>query len=399
VRVPNLKVPQALDPLHGGGIRRRTVVLLLAAFALIVVGGIGLGVVTSGYQKTNGGEVGVVRNGGPLDNNRIRQVIEPASSLTWTGAFSTTHPYPAQQRFYTITADQTRGDRTGVDVVRIPTSDGVDVGIEGTIYFTLTLDHASLRTFDDKFGTCSFRGSDGTNRHAYDGDDGWSTFTDQPSSTGGDHRQGAASTCSGHQATRGPDGQRCKTPRTSSSRTGGHHGGQRQGTHAAQTVAEEEEHWADLPRRPAPTPRRPVAPGAFQSRPRDAGRHPGPTLTCTRDFSTARAALRSPASTAHGRVVAAPGQHRESQRCAAGAPTGRSRSPGPSTLVHLAASTTRAARGQRPRRGKRESTSSGATPTSPDTATSTYLDDALRGLVTVTGNCAPQMHQAGRHAR
>jgi hypothetical protein len=148
----------------------------------VVLGVVGLVVLIGlfhGLTKTNGGEVAVLRNGGPFDNRRTRQVIDPASGITWTGWWSQIHKYPAQQRFYTITAENGRGDRPGVDVVHTPTSDGVNVGIEGTIYFQLTLDHAALRQFDDKFGTRKFRGLDGVIRAAYDGDDGWSGFLDQ----------------------------------------------------------------------------------------------------------------------------------------------------------------------------------------------------------------------------
>ena len=106
--------------------------------------------VVTGFDKTSGGEVGVVRNGGPLDNNKIRQVIQPASNLTWTGLWSSTHKYPSQQRFYTITSDDKGGDRPGVDVVRVPSSDGVDMGLEGTLYFSLSTEEASLReTFQE----------------------------------------------------------------------------------------------------------------------------------------------------------------------------------------------------------------------------------------------------------
>jgi regulator of protease activity HflC (stomatin/prohibitin superfamily) len=66
-----------------------------------------------------------------------------------------------------------------VDVVTVPSSDGVNMGIEGTLYFTLNLDHESLKQFDNKFGTRKFRGLDGTSRYAYEGDDGWSGFLDQ----------------------------------------------------------------------------------------------------------------------------------------------------------------------------------------------------------------------------
>jgi regulator of protease activity HflC (stomatin/prohibitin superfamily) len=154
----------------GGGIA------LVVVFIFLLVLAVGL---ISSYDKTNGGEVAVVRNGGAFDNNRIRQVIDPASGLTYTGMWSHVHKYPAQQRFYTITSNSGNGDRPGVDVVHTPTSDGVDVGIEGTLYFTLNLDHPALRTFDDKYGTRKFRGLDGTARYAWQGDDGWSGFLDQ----------------------------------------------------------------------------------------------------------------------------------------------------------------------------------------------------------------------------
>jgi len=83
-----------------------------AVGVLVVIAAItGVVMVATGFDKTQGGEVAVVRNGGPLDNHKIRQVIEPASSLTWTGLWSSSHKYPAQQRFYTITSDSGRGDR------------------------------------------------------------------------------------------------------------------------------------------------------------------------------------------------------------------------------------------------------------------------------------------------
>lgn len=132
-----------------------------------------------GFERTSGGEVAVIRNGGMLDNNRIRQIIDPASGLTWIGWWSHTHRYPAQQRFYTITSSAERGDRAGVDVVTVPSSDGVNMGIEGTLYFSLNTDHAVLRDFDDKFGTRTFTGADGKPRFVYDGDEGWSAFLDQ----------------------------------------------------------------------------------------------------------------------------------------------------------------------------------------------------------------------------
>lgn len=142
----------------------------------LIIGAIAL---FGGYSKTNGGDADVVRNGGPLDNTAIRQVLQPNSPRTWTGLFSSDHKYPAQQRFYTITSDPSRGDKSGVDVVQVPTSDGVDVGIEATIYFTLNTDPVVLRDFDNRYGTRTFTGVDGNSNHAWESDEGWRNFLDQ----------------------------------------------------------------------------------------------------------------------------------------------------------------------------------------------------------------------------
>jgi regulator of protease activity HflC (stomatin/prohibitin superfamily) len=153
----------------------RTALAVVAAIIALplLVGGI------TGLESTDAGVVTVVRDGGPLDDNQIRQVIDPGSGLTWAGLWSSTHTYPAQQRFYTITADAKRATTLGVDVVTVPSSDGVNLGIEGTLYFTLNLDHETLRKFDDKYGTRTFRSQDDSSLYAWDGDEGWSAFFGQ----------------------------------------------------------------------------------------------------------------------------------------------------------------------------------------------------------------------------
>ncbi|MDQ1672895.1 MAG: hypothetical protein QOC98_1457 [Frankiaceae bacterium] len=158
---------------------RRAAVYLVLPIVLVVGLIIGLSALFGGFSRTGGGEVDVVRNGGPFDNTKVRQVLPPNSSRHWTGMYSTDHKYPAQQRFYTITSDSSRGDRSGVDVVNVPTSDGVDVGIEATLYFTLNGDEATLRDFDNRYGTRTYTGLDGKTSHAWEGDEGWSNFLDQ----------------------------------------------------------------------------------------------------------------------------------------------------------------------------------------------------------------------------
>jgi regulator of protease activity HflC (stomatin/prohibitin superfamily) len=135
--------------------------------------------VFSGLGKTGGGEVAVVRNGGWFDDNQIRQVVQPGSGLIWVGMWSSMHRYPAQQRFYTMTADPQRGGRPGIDLAHAPSGDGVEMGIEATIYFRLNTDPATMRHFDELYGTRQFRTSDdGALLYAWDGVDGWNAFFD-----------------------------------------------------------------------------------------------------------------------------------------------------------------------------------------------------------------------------
>jgi hypothetical protein len=149
-----------------------TGLLLVVALVGAMFGGL------VGFSKTDGGEVAVVRNGGWFDNNRIRQVIQPGSGLMWTGLWSKVHRYPAQQRYYTMTADPERGGRPGIDLARTPSSDGVDMGIEATMYFTLNLDDATMRLFDDKYGTRQYRNAKGDLLYAWDGVEGWNAWFD-----------------------------------------------------------------------------------------------------------------------------------------------------------------------------------------------------------------------------
>jgi regulator of protease activity HflC (stomatin/prohibitin superfamily) len=149
----------------------------IAAIPVAIIALLTLIATLAAWDSTNAGEVAVVRNGGPTNSN-IRHIIDPASSLTWTGLWSNTHKYPAQQRFYTITSVANAGDRVGVDVVQTPSADGVDMGIEGTLYFQLNLDHRVLTDFDNKFGTRTYT-EGGKSYHAFDGDTGWSVFLDQ----------------------------------------------------------------------------------------------------------------------------------------------------------------------------------------------------------------------------
>jgi regulator of protease activity HflC (stomatin/prohibitin superfamily) len=135
-------------------------------------------------ERQDSGHVGVVRNGGALDNRRIRQILMPGQRVTWTGLFSQApREYPSARvvLFYTITSDTTRGDRREVDVVRVPTRDGVLVGLQGTVFFHFTgeRDIRLLKRFDQTFGTRRFpvAGSART-LFPWDGEDGFGAMLD-----------------------------------------------------------------------------------------------------------------------------------------------------------------------------------------------------------------------------
>lgn len=141
------------------------------------------------------GEIGVVREGASsvwigdwFNGHNITAVVPPGSGNKRIGLGSTVHAYPADsvQRTYTITTDSSKGDVPGYDIVEVPTSDGVQVGLNGTFYFTTAFNGAPggerlVRDFDNRFGVRTFSSNNPGNRelHAWDGTDGWSNFLDQ----------------------------------------------------------------------------------------------------------------------------------------------------------------------------------------------------------------------------
>jgi regulator of protease activity HflC (stomatin/prohibitin superfamily) len=140
----------------------------------------------SSLARTGPNEVGVVYNGGPLDKKTQRQFIPPASGLTWTGWLSQDprlYPSEGSPRRYIITSDPGRGDRVGVDELRIPTADGIDVGLEAKISFTTGFTGQPgdqlLRQFDARFGNRTYPVPGGGQRlHPWEGDDGFGAFLD-----------------------------------------------------------------------------------------------------------------------------------------------------------------------------------------------------------------------------
>ena len=81
-----------------------TVIAAIGIGLVVLIGGL---IALSSLARTGPNEVGVVYNGGPLDKKTQRQLIPPASGLTWTGFLSQdprVYPSEGSPRRYIITS-------------------------------------------------------------------------------------------------------------------------------------------------------------------------------------------------------------------------------------------------------------------------------------------------------
>lgn len=141
---------------------------LFIALISLICGSVGA------LDSIDAGHIAVLRNGG-LSNQNIRGFLNPGAGMTYTGLYSTEHIYPAQQQVYTVSANPAQGSTATADSIDVPSSDGVEVSIQGTLYYSLNLDHTALSAFDDNYGTQTYLWS-GNALHPYDGADGWNAF-------------------------------------------------------------------------------------------------------------------------------------------------------------------------------------------------------------------------------
>lgn len=159
--------------LTGGQLARRAVGGVIGGIAVIVGASVGFAAIGS-FDTIDAGHIAVLRNGG-FANQNIRGFLAPGSGMTFTGLYSTEHIYKAQQQVYTITANPGEGQTNTADSIDVPSSDGVEITIQGTLYYSLNLDHKTLGTFDDDYGTQTYAWN-GQSLHPYDGADGWNAF-------------------------------------------------------------------------------------------------------------------------------------------------------------------------------------------------------------------------------
>ena len=148
------------------GARRAALAVAVAVVALIV-----LVVGVSGFKSVAPGEICVVQEGGPLDGRGVKSVRQPSSGVSFIGAFNTQRCFPATERNYVLSADPKQSDSEAVDFFETPTSDAVQVRIEGQALFHLSTVPQAVERFYRRFGVRTFNG-----RHPYDGNDGWTAF-------------------------------------------------------------------------------------------------------------------------------------------------------------------------------------------------------------------------------
>jgi regulator of protease activity HflC (stomatin/prohibitin superfamily) len=145
-------------------------------------------------SSTDPGYAGLVRNGGPFDAKTVRQVLPPASGITWTGWWSSVREYPTTERYTNVVSGEqgkqpNEGDTIDSDRYRTFTKDGVDVGVVGQFKFVLNTDDdpnapedhvkSPLRSFDTVYGQRTFavpNDPEGRRLAPWDGDEGFATW-------------------------------------------------------------------------------------------------------------------------------------------------------------------------------------------------------------------------------
>lgn len=150
----------------------------VATLAMAVMG-LGLLLLLSGAKvaRQEPGWVGVVRNGGPLDDRDIRQILMPGQRVTWIGWFSQDpHNYPARHVTRLLRVEGPPDPKTNEPTpLSVPTRDGVQIGIRGAIYFNFVGQERPdlLKRFDLTIGTRKFKTDDGKELYPWEGDAGY----------------------------------------------------------------------------------------------------------------------------------------------------------------------------------------------------------------------------------
>ena len=137
------------------------VVLVIAAIAVL-----------GSFKAVAPSDVCVVQEGGPLDGRGIAGVRQPSGGVDFIGLFNSQRCFPATQRNYVISPDPAHREQGAtLDFFETPTSDAIQVRIEGQALFRFNTDPEVVKSFYTNYGVRTFDGL-----HPYEGSDGWRSF-------------------------------------------------------------------------------------------------------------------------------------------------------------------------------------------------------------------------------
>lgn len=178
-----------MEAKYGSSPALRAGALLVGAVLFVLAFGVFIGSCSS-LNRTEPGEVNLIRNGGWFDDRSIREVRSPNSGYAVSGLFSEVRRYIAgdQQRYYTVASDPSLDSKGGTSFIEVPTRDGVEVAIDAQVLFRTAFttkdghltdeSEALLREFDERFGNRTFTPREGDAKKVWEGGAGWNAFLD-----------------------------------------------------------------------------------------------------------------------------------------------------------------------------------------------------------------------------
>ena len=130
--------------------RRSVLRRFVSAVVLVVIGFILVSVIASnsGYDSTEINEIGLIYEGGVIQDKVYKGLLEPGATNNRVGLGSTVYRYRIDQRSWIAKA----GDTTDTVPVTIVSEDDVRLSVEYQLYFKLNLDEDTLRKFHENLG-------------------------------------------------------------------------------------------------------------------------------------------------------------------------------------------------------------------------------------------------------
>ena len=116
-------------------------------------------------------KVGLYYTGGPFQGQHFEKVVQPGSGATWMGIQDKLVWLPAGQRNYIVSKKDTEGDQRGVDFLRVPAKQGVEMDLEISVYFKLNTHTNDIQGF--KGGTLRRFYEQICKKYECDSEDGW----------------------------------------------------------------------------------------------------------------------------------------------------------------------------------------------------------------------------------